>query len=298
MKSWQAKVVAIILVLTAGVTAASYVIGGKDSWPAKLAGYILTPLQTWSSAVTDRASDFFGNLAHASEIAAENEQLREDNASLREQLSDYYELQRENTLYKYYLGLAEENPDFQFCPASVISRTASDVYLGFVVNKGTLDGVALYDPVITDAGLVGYVSEVSDTFSRVRTLLHPDFKAGCQVARTTASGILGGDASLAQEGLCELRYIERSSLIAVGDQIETTGVTGIFPKGLTVGVVQEIVQNPQGVSLTAIVRPSVPLDRIEDVFIITSFAGQGASLDEFLGDSETPTVHGGTGEVE
>lgn len=282
IKSWQAKVVAIILVLVAGIAGASYVVEGRDSWIAKAAGYVLTPIQTWSSAVTDRVADFFGNLARASETASENEQLREENASLREQLSDYYELQRENTLYRYYLGLAEENPDFAFCPAAVISRTASDVYQGFVVNKGSLDGVELYDPVITNEGLVGYVSEVSSSFSRVCTLLNPDFRAGCQVSRTTASGILGGDASLALEGLCELRYLERSSLIAVGDQIETTGVTGIFPKGLIVGVVQEIVQNPQGVSLTAIIRPTVQLDQVEDVFILTDFEGQGANLEEFL----------------
>ena len=289
--------IAILLVLLAGITAASYVIGGKDSWPAKLAGYIVTPLQTWSSAVSDQVAGFFGNLAHAAETAEENERLREENASLREQLSDYFELQRENTLYRYYLGLADENPDFEFCPAEVVARTASDVYLGFVVNRGTLDGVELYDPVITNEGLVGFVCEVSDTFARVQTLLHPDFKVGCRVSRTTASGILGGTTELALEGLCELRYIERSSLIAVGDQIETTGLTGIFPGGLTVGVVQEVVQNPQGVSLTAVIRPSVRLDQVEDVFIITAFAGQGASLESFIGSEDAPEVHTGPEEV-
>lgn len=279
--SWQFKVILLILVLLGGFAASSYLIGGKESWPAKLIGYIVTPIQSASSAVTDAVSGFFGNILRADELAKENEQLREEIADLREQLIDYNNTMRENQLYAYYLELAKERPDFSFCPADVVSRPTGDVYGSFVINKGALQDVALYDPVITDAGLVGYICELSDTYARVMTLLDVDFKAAANNIRNLDSGMISGNTALAPDGLCEMRYIVRDSDTAVGDLVTTTGMTGMFPRDLVVGTVLSLRQSSQGVSLTAVIQPAVQLDEITSVFVITDFEGQGNSLEDF-----------------
>ena len=78
-----------------------------------------------------------------------------------------------------------------------------------------------------------------------------------------------------------MRYINRDSLSAVGDLIVTTGVNGIFPDGLVIGTILDVNQSPQGVSLNATIQPAVDIANIDNVFVITSFRGQGSSLEDF-----------------
>lgn len=289
LRSWQAKALALVLVLLAALVTSSVVLKGEESWPARLLGYVLTPVQSAQAGVTNAAAEFFDNLVHAGELADENEALESQIAELREQLRDYYNMERENKLYRYYLGLAEAHPDFEFCPAGIVSRTDGDVFGSFVIDKGTLDGVALYDPVVTDGGLVGYVSKIADTYARVTTVLDAGFRAGGTNMRTNDTGVVGGTLTLAADGLCELRYIDRESLMAIGDTVVTTGMTGIFPRDLVVGTIESIGQSAQGVSLTAVVRPTVDVATISQVFVITKFVGQGNSLEEFLASEGTDT---------
>lgn len=284
-RSLKFKILLIVLALLFGFLLAAAAMGG-ESLPNRLLGYIVTPIQTLSSRISGAVSDFFNTWWNAGAIQEENQALLEKLNTLREQMVDYEQVKRENEQYKQYLSLKEENPDFTFEPASVVGRSANDAFGSFVINRGSLHDVSLYDPVITDAGLVGYISEVSSTFSRVSTVLDQDLRVGCYNIRTRDTGVLTGSIDLAQQGLCQMMYLSRDSLSAAGDLVVTGGTNGIFPEGLIIGSILQVEPDERGISLNATVRPVVFIQEVDDVFVITSFLGQGSSLESFESGSE------------
>ena len=120
-----------------------------------------------------------------------------------------------------------------------VSRDATDVYGTFIIDKGTMQGVAYLDPVITEDGLVGYVSQVGPVSSKVTTILSPATDVGAVDKRTGDGGVLGGDQELAQTGYTKLSYLQRNCDVTVGDLIVTSGLGCIYPKNLIIGEVTE-----------------------------------------------------------
>ena len=204
----------------------------------------------------------------------QNAELESEINSLREQLADYETAKSENEFYKKYLEIKDNNPDFKFEAATLISRDNRDPYKGFVINKGTVNGVQKNDPVITDAGLVGFITETGLTTSKVATILSPDVIMGALDNRTNDSGVVSGSMDLVQKGYTKFYNLSRSCNIAVGDYVVTSG-EGIFPKGLLVGTIQTIDSDEYNTSIFAAVKPFVDIDNIREVMIITDFKGQG-----------------------
>ena len=173
-----------------------------------------------------------------------------------------------------YLEIKENNPDFIFAPAAVISRDNSDPYGSFTINRGSLSDISVYDPVITDAGLVGYITEVGTITAKVTTILSPDLTLGALDSRTGDSGIISGRLRLAEDGMCRFGNLSRSCSVAIGDYIVTSG-EGIFPEGLLVGSITSIGADEYNTSIYADITPFVELSEIRNVMVITDFEGQG-----------------------
>lgn len=185
----------------------------------------------------------------------------------------------ENEYYKDYLEIKDKNPDFKFEPATVISRDNTDPYLSFVINKGSANGVKENDPVITDAGLVGYISEVGLTTSKVATILSPDIVIGALDNRTNDSGVVSGTLEQAKEGNTKLFNLSRSCNVAVGDYVVTSG-EGIFPSGLLIGTIKSIGTDEYNTSIYANIDPFEDISEIREVMVITDFEGQGSVLSD------------------
>ena len=195
---------------------------------------------------------------------------------LRGQLVELDELRRLNEQYRQYLELKEANNDYLFADGRVIAVDPLDQYGNFTIDTGSLEGVKPNDPVITPSGLVGVVYEVGPTWAKVRSLLDPATQASAYVSQNGDTCITGGSASLAQEGLLRLDLLPRETGTAVGNIIVTSGVGGVFPKGLLIGEVLEVSPSSDGLSYYAVVRPFVDVRSVTSVFVITSFTGQGA----------------------
>ena len=273
-KSARFKIlIAVLIVLVAFMLRAAYM-GGLGTMASYALGLVTTPLQQLSSGISNTVSDAFDPLLRANEYKEENEALRTELRTLRQQLVDYEKIKQENEQYRQYLEMKEENQDFQFELAAVIGRSPDARFYSFTVDKGTVDGVALRDPVITADGLVGYISEVGPTYATVITILDPTLHVGASDARTRDTGIVIGTVTLSQEGKCKLSYIDRESAVARGDIIVTSGVGGVFPKGLMIGTVEEVQVESHGMSLYAVIEPVVDVPAVKDVIIITEFEGQ------------------------
>ena len=118
---------------------------------------------------------------------------------------------------------------------------------------------------------MGVVTEVDLTSCKVMTILHPSFNAAGVVSRTRDNGIITCSADYAAEGLCILSNLSRSTLTKANDQVITTGLGGVFPPDVLVGVVQELVPEASGKSTIAVLKPGADPRTVKHVFIITNY---------------------------
>lgn len=282
--SWVFKVLlALCIVMFAFLLRATMTMGASTV-VEQIVGTITAPVQSLTSGLSGSITGFLDRFLRASEISQENEQLREENRKLIEQMVDYENYKHENESLKEQLGIQEENPQWETMTASVIGRAPSDQFYSFTIDKGTLDGVSYQDPVITADGLVGIVSEVGPVFAKVTTILDVRLNVACQDVRTQDVATISGDIEMAQQGRCKMSLIPRESGIAKGDIVQTAGTSGLYPQGIVVGRVSDVGFEPQGTMMYAVVEPANDIKSIKDVVIITSFKGQGSSLSGFEQD--------------
>ena len=282
--SWVFKVLlALCIVMFAFLLRATMTMGASTV-VEQIVGTITAPVQSLTSGLSGSITGFLDQFLRASEISQENEQLREENRKLIEQMVDYENYKHENDSLKEQLGIQEENPQWETMTASVIGRDPSDQFYSFTIDKGTLDGVSYQDPVITADGLVGIVSEVGPVFAKVTTILDVRLNVACQDVRTQDVATISGDIEMAQQGKCKMSLIPRESGIAKGDIVQTAGTSGLYPQGIVVGRVSNVGFEPQGTMMYAVVEPANDIKSIKDVVIITSFKGQGSSLSSFEQD--------------
>lgn len=273
-RSRKFKIILAILAALIAISVACAVVGGKMAPQANIAGTVTAPFRALATKISGGISDFIGAYTKGEKLSLENAELESEIAELREKLADYEQISNENKFYKDYLEIKDKNPSFQFAAATLISRDKEDPYKGFTINKGTVSGISENDPVITEAGLVGFISQAGLTTSKVVTLLSPELSAGALDNRTNDSGVLSGSVGLASDGKTRFFNLSRSCNIAVGDYVVTSG-EGIFPSGLLIGTIQSIGSDKYNTSIYAEVKPFVDFDSINGVMVITEFEGQG-----------------------
>lgn len=209
------------------------------------------------------------------ELKEENNQLKKEAADLRTQLVDYYDLKDENArLWKYY-KIKRENPSYEIMPASVINRDSSQDFYSFSIDAGTSSGIHKDDPVITENGLVGFISSVNAVTSKVTTILSPDLQAGAVNKRTKDSGVVAGSALYADENKTTLSKIDANAKIKKDDIITTSGIGGIYPENLIVGKVSEINYDKYDATKYAVVTPYENIKKVTDVVVLTDFKNKG-----------------------
>lgn len=268
----------IMLGITAGVLVLALVslfVGSSITPQNSVIGAITTRVQGYATGISNWFSDVFIKMGDNEKLMLENAELKAKINDLNSKLADYQALEQENEFYKKYLEIKEKNPEYVMEPADLISRNADDPYCSFVINKGSLNGISLYDPVITEAGLVGYIGEVNPSYSKVVTILDSNIKCGGMDKRTKDIGIVSGEISYAEEGKTKMINILRSSGVATGDFIVTPGGE-VFPEGLIIGTVESIHNSKTDISLYAVITPVVDFKELREVMVITYFSGQKA----------------------
>lgn len=273
LRSGRFKILLFVLILLLFFMLRAAWTGGLSPMIAQATGIWVTPLQKASSSISNTVSGYFQRYTRADEIARENEELREQINELRAQMVDYEQYKQENESLKKFLDIKELNPDFELEPAAVVARDPNDRFYSFTIDKGSMHGVSLRDPVICADGLVGVVKEVGANYSKVLTILDVAVDVGAYDVRTRDIGIVTGAVDLAGEGSCKLTYLPRESSATIGDLVVTTG-GGIFPKGLVIGTISQVKTEAGGISLYAVVRTTADIRSLTDVMVIKDFSGQ------------------------
>ena len=206
------------------------------------------------------------------------EDLRDENAALRAELESYKNLVydaelivEENEFYSQYLGIKDEHIDFLFENATVVGHEATNYRTVVTLSKGTLHGIGINMPVITEKGLIGHITEVGSTWSKAEILTESSSAVGAYIERSGALGVVEGTYELRSEGLCQMVYIEAGSDIRIGDKVISSGTGEIYPRGLLIGQVTDIKVDERTRTLIATIAPAADLESISKVMIITEY---------------------------
>ena len=278
---WKFKVILALAVLLLGVMLYSASVGGEGNLFQNVISYVTVPFQRGAAYVSDSITGFFDRYLQSAANYEENLELKETIRELREQLTDYEEIKNENEQLRQIAGMTETDDALSYTPATIISRDANDTYGTFVIDKGTSDGLALNDPVMSSEGLVGIITAISPINARVKTILNPDVSVGSYEIQSKELGVCRGDATLAQEGYCKMSILSSETTITKGDLIVTSGSSGIYPRGLTIGTAQDIYREDHGVTLYAVVLPVSEITTLKNVYVITDFEGKGSVLEGY-----------------
>ena len=270
--TWKFKILVGIAVFLAAIMAYAGANGRLTAAPQEILSVAVAPFQRAAAAVSNGVSSLWEKYTNIDAILEENEKLTAENAELRGQMVDYDKLKAENEAYKALTNIQEQHPEMSYVSSFVIGRDPLDSFYGFTLDQGSLDGVEVNDAITSDEGyLLGVVTEVDLTSCKVMTILHPSFNAAGVVSRTRDNGIITGSADYAAEGLCILSNLSRSTLTKANDQVITTGLGGVFPPDVLVGVVQELVPEASGKSTIAVLKPGADPRTVKHVFIITNY---------------------------
>ena len=270
--TWKFKILVGIAVFLAAIMAYAGANGRLTAAPQEILSVAVAPFQRAAAAVSNGVSSLWEKYTNIDAILEENEKLTAENAELRGQMVDYDKLKAENEAYKALTNIQEQHPEMSYVSSFVIGRDPLDSFYGFTLDQGSLDGAEANDAITSDEGyLLGVVTEVDLTSCKVMTILHPSFNAAGVVSRTRDNGIITGSADYAAEGLCILSNLSRSTLTKANDQVITTGLGGVFPPDVLVGVVQELVPEASGKSTIAVLKPGADPRTVKHVFIITNY---------------------------
>lgn len=231
---------------------------------------ITMPVQRFFSGVAENIKDFFSHFGDISELKAENEKLNADIEKLKSQNKRNSIYKTENERLREMLDLKDTYKDFELVAANVTSRDSSTWFLSIIIDKGTDDGLSMTDTVITPYGLVGHITDIGSNWAMITTILDSQSTVAVMVERTEDFATVDGDVDLAANSLCKMTYIPKDSTITVGDTIKTSGLGGVYPKGINVGKITKIHPENKGVSQYAEVEPYVDFNRLYEVFVITN----------------------------
>ena len=232
----------------------------------KAGSVVATPFHAIGNGITNAAAPTEDLLA-----------LQQENAELKSEIIQYQEYKTENERLTELLQIREQYAD-ESVTARVISHSTDSWNRTIVIDKGVADGMAVGMPVMTSSGLVGQIDSVAPTTSVVRLISDESSGVSVILQGSRAEGILTGSV----DGLLYLEFIPIATEVELGEGVITSGNGGVYPRGITVGVVSRIEGSPTDTYHTLVVQPLASEDIRDEVIVLTSVSvdSKSSSSDE------------------
>ncbi len=229
---------------------------------------VLSPFQQAVSWVGSQVNFVTSNIWEIATEHQQNKMLRNEVEQLRAQNLQASEYAAENERLRALLGYKQAAMQFDLLAARVIGRESATWSSMIVIDRGTSDGVQENMAVVTEKGLVGHVVEAGWNSSKVQLIMDPRSSVGTLVQRpeSRVTGIVEGD--IGNPTMPRMVNIPKNADVLVGDVIVTSGFGGVYPKGIVVGIVSSIENEPGGLLKYGMIETSVNFQKLEDVAVI------------------------------
>jgi rod shape-determining protein MreC len=233
------------------------------AWTQTLADFVQSPVTT----ITASVSNYFTSIANLRSAQDENSQLKQQVEELKLQLASQEGLTSENERLKSLLDLKEQSK-YKVLTARIIGRDPSVWFDASIINRGSLDGVKLNMPVVANGGLVGRITAVSPLTAQVDLITRDKSGLGAVIGEIGSSTALGVVAGTSKRDLLEMKYVAGTTDVQVGQAVFTTGQDGIYPPGIKVGEIVQIISGSATTPHQIFIQPAAKLGSMQEVGVL------------------------------
>jgi len=232
---------------------------------------VTAPGQSGLSTLTNRLSASLTNLRNYRSLQRRLTELERIVESLSVENLRLQEVERENQRLRELLQFAETRPSFELQGGQIIARVIGKNATNFLnvamIDLGARHGIRVGMPVVNEQGLVGRISEVTSTTSKVLLITDPSSTVNAILQSSRLTGVISGRPGSHPV----IGFLPQGTEIGVGEVVLTSGMGGTFPKGIHIGQVVEVRQRDVNVFQEAVVRPTVNFGQLEEVMVVTNF---------------------------
>ena len=248
-KKNKAGILGIVITIIILVLVVVFSNGERNtSFFENVANKLVMPIQNGLTYLKNKINGNDTFFADISNLKQENEKLKKQNSELEQSLRELENIKTENETLKEYLDLNKKYGEYKTIPAYVINKDISNYSKTIVINVGSKDGIKENMTVIADKGLVGHVVSVTDSTSKVQTIIDT--------------------SSLEDNKVLRGMYIPTDANVIQGDSIETSGLGGIYPKGIHLGSVKSVSSTKNSIDRYVEIETAVEFDKIDTVLVI------------------------------
>lgn len=238
----------------------------NTSFFENFANKLVMPVQNGLTYLKNKISGNSTFFTDISNLKEENENLKEQNSKLEQSLRELENIRTENETLKEYLGLTEKYGEYKTVPGYVINKDISNYSKTIIINIGKKDGIKEKMTVIADEGLVGYVISVTDNTAKVRTIVDTSSSISCLMSTNKDSIVCKG--TLDSNSQLKAMYISTDANLIQGDSVDTSGLGGIYPKGIHVGTISKIIATKNITDRYAIIETAVDFSKLNTVLVV------------------------------
>ncbi|MGA8180996.1 MAG: rod shape-determining protein MreC [Desulfobacterales bacterium] len=231
--------------------------------PGRIAVSVIAPFQKASSKSILFLKDIWYHYFFLVHAAEENDALKKALDKSFEKNVRYREITLSNSRLRSLLNFEKTMAD-PVLSAEVIGKDPSPWFKTVLIDKGKNDGVERGMAVVVPKGIAGQITEVSSHYSKVLLIIDPNSAVDALVQSDRARGIIKGDAA----GELSFKYVLRKHDIAIGELVVSSGLDGVFPKGLAVGQVLSVFKPKAGIFQEVTVTPYVDFEKLEEVLVV------------------------------
>ena len=270
MKLLKNKLTVTIIVLSvAFLGLITLTVSRDDKGLESGAGSTLNPVQKVAYGFNRGVKDFVDFFLNFSDVRDENKELKKENDKLKAEIDEYSKLKEENERLQKVLNFKDEKNNYDYIGTNIIGISGDSILNGYIVDRGKDDGIEKGMVVISADGLVGQVSSVGKNWAIVQCIVNENVKVAVMVDSTRENtGILQGYKDYFNNNLAKVLNLPMDSEVKEGDIIVTSGLGGYYPKEIKIGEVVSVEEDRVKVMKSAIVKPYVDFNKIEELFIV------------------------------
>ena len=230
---------------------------------------VVSPLQKIVYNINSRVKETVDFFLNFSEVKLENEELKKKNTKLANELIEYESLKDEVKRLREALNFTESKNNYKYVGVNIIGYSGNSLSDGYIIDKGSNDGIDKNMVVVSSKGLVGKVTKVASNFAIVQSILNENIAVAVMDQQTReATGVLQGLSDKKDNNMTVVYNLPISSDVKEGDIIITSGLGKIYPKEIPVGTVVSVEEDNVRVMKSAVVEPFVNFNEVEELFVV------------------------------
>ncbi|NNL75812.1 MAG: rod shape-determining protein MreC [Desulfobacterales bacterium] len=231
----------------------------------RLAISFIAPFQELVTRAIRFSNDIWQHYFYLINVTKQNQVLSTQLNKATEAHNQWQETELANTRLRNLLDFQKTIRE-RIVAAEVIGKDPSAWFNTVIIDKGKADGLMKGLPVVISQGIAGQVIEVSKHYSKVMLIIDRNSAVDALVQSSRARGVIKGEST----DRCRLDYVLRKNDVRIGDTIVSSGLDGVYPKGLRIGHVSEVIEHDADIFHEVIITPFVDFEKLEEVLVILS----------------------------